>query len=144
MEKIEITLYQFSELSEESKQNALSTYEFDMEYIWGYEALDSIKAFFREIGVTLTNYSIDWLSPSQSYVKYQGTPHTQFIKHDLTGFCFDYSLTTKWNKTRDIEDSVHALLVECMHDYEYLLSEEAYSEHCQANEIYFDQQGNIF
>jgi hypothetical protein len=142
MKTIEINLYSFNELTEKAKEKALNQYQSETEYFWGYEALESLKAFFNAIGVKLTDYSIDWSNPNQSFIKYEGTPTGQFIPSDLTGVCFDYSLTETWNKTRNVESSVWALLCECRTDYEYFLSQEGYAEHCEANEIYFDQQGN--
>jgi hypothetical protein len=144
MKTLEITLYSFNELTEQAKEKALTNYQCETGYLWEHEAFDSLEAFFNAIGVKLTDYSIDWSNPNQSFIKYEGTPNGQFIKHDLTGVCFDYPLSTTWNKTKDIDQSVWALLCECKSDYEYFLSEQAYTEHCEANEIYFDEQGNIF
>lgn len=142
MKTIEINLYSFNELTEKAKKKALNQYQSETEYFWEDDAFDSLKAFFNAIGVKMRKYSIDWLCPSQSFIRYEGTPTGQFIPSNLTGVCFDYSLTETWNKTRNVESSILALLNDCKADYEHILSEEYFIEHCEANEIYFDQQGN--
>jgi hypothetical protein len=144
MKTIEITIYSFNELTEKAKQKALNQYQCETEYFWDHEAFDSLEAFFNAIGVKLTDYSIDWSNPNQSFIKYEGTPTSQFIPLDLTGVCFDYPLASTWNKTRNVEQSIWALLIDCAGHYEHILSEEYFIEHCEANEIYFDEQGNIF
>jgi hypothetical protein len=142
MRTIEITIYSFDELTEKAKQKALNKYQCETEYFWEHEAFDSLEAFFKAIGVKITNFCIDWSNPNQSFVKYEGTPTGKFIPSDLTGVCFDYPLTSTWNKTRDVESSILALLNDCKGHYEHILSEEYFIEHCDANDIYFDQQGN--
>jgi hypothetical protein len=142
MKTIEITAYSFSELSDNAKMRALTDYQSDCEYSWSYDAIKSLGAFMDAVGVTMTNYDIDWLCPSRSKVRYDGNPHGKFIKEDLTGAFSDYSLTTTWNKTRSIEDAVNEFLSEICNDYEYQLSEDGFIEYCDGNEIIFDENGN--
>jgi len=143
MKTIEVTIYQFSELTEQAKVRALMNYQSDCEYDWSHDAIQSLKAFMNAVGVELWDYQIDWLCPSQSKVRYNGTPHSKFIKEELTGVFSDYSLTKTWNKTKSIELSVSQFLKECADDYEYQLSEKAYAEHCDANDYWFDENGNL-
>jgi|LakMenEpi03Aug12_release.lakeMendotaPanAssembly.Ray.scaffolds.fasta_scaffold1319285_1 hypothetical protein len=142
MKTIEITAYSFSELSDNAKMRALTDYQSDCEYSWSYDAIKSLGAFMDAVGVTMTNYDIDWLCPSRSKVRYDGNPHGQFIKEDLTGAFSDYSLTTTWNKTRSIEGAINEFLSEICNDYEYQLSEDGFIEYCDGNEIIFDENGN--
>jgi hypothetical protein len=142
MKTIEITAYSFSELSDNAKMRALTDYQSDCEYSWSYDAIKSLGAFMDAVGVTMTNYDIDWLCPSRSKVRYDGNPHGQFIKEDLTGAFSDYSLTTTWNKTRSIEVAINEFLSEICNDYEYQLSEDGFIEYCDGNEIIFDENGN--
>ena len=142
MKTIEITAYSFSELSDNAKMRALTDYQSDCEYSWSYDAIKSLGAFMDAVGVTMTKYDIDWLCPSRSKVRYDGNPHGQFIKEDLTGAFSDYSLTTTWNKTRSIECAVNEFLSEICNDYEYQLSEDGFIEYCDGNEIIFDENGN--
>ena len=144
MKTIEITLFSFNELSEKAKEKALTIYQKETEYFWGNEAIESMKAFFDELGVFIINYQIDWYCPNNSWVRYEGKPIGKFIKQELTGTCFDYSLTITWNKTKDIEECLRAFFEDCQTDFEYLLSQEYFAEHCEANQIYFDEEGNQF
>lgn len=142
MKTIEINAYEYSELSDKAKLKALTDYQSDCEYSWSYDAIKSLEAFMTAVGVTMTDYQLDWLCPSRSNVRYEGTPHGQFIKESLTGVFSDYALTTTWNKTRSIEDAVEAFLSDICNDYEYQLSEEGFIEYCEGNEMTFDENGN--
>jgi hypothetical protein len=141
---METKIYSFNELSDKAKLRALTDYQSDAEYYWGYDALTSLKEFMNEVGVNLISYDIDWLNPWRSHVHYEGKPHGQFIKEDLTGFCMDYPLTNTWNKTKSISACIDAFLKDCANDYEYQLSEDGYNEHCNGNEIKFYEDGRIF
>lgn len=143
MKTIQVNVYQFSELSEQSKVRALSNYQSDCEYDWSYDAIQSLKAFMNAVGVKLTDYQIDWLNPRISKVLYDGTPHSKFIKEELTGVFSDYSLTKTWNKTKSIELAVSEFLKDCADDYEHQLSEENYAELCESNDYWFDENGNL-
>lgn len=144
METIQVNIYDFNELSEKAKLKALTDYQCEAEYYWGYDSLTSLKEFMKEVGVNMTDYDIDWLNPGRSRVYYEGTPHGQFIKEDLTGFCMDYPLTNTWNKTKSIGACIDAFLKDCANDYEYQLSEDGYNEHCNGNEIKFYEDGTIY
>jgi len=143
MKTIEISAYQFSELTEQAKVRALMNYQSDCEYDWSHEAIQSLKAFMNAVGVELWDYQIDWLCPSQSKVRYDGTPHGKFIKEDLTGVFSDYPLTKNWNYSKNIEYAVDCFLAEICNDYEYQLSEENYAEICESNDYWFDENGNL-
>lgn len=143
MKTIEVTIYQFSELTEQAKVRALMNYQSECEYDWAYDAIQSLKAFMNAVGVDMYNYDIDWLAPNRSKVYYNGTPHSKFIKEELTGVFSDYSLTKTWNKTKSIELSVSQFLKECADDYEHQLSEEGYAELCELNDYWFDENGNL-
>ena len=142
MKTIEINAYEYSELSEKAKLKALTDYQSDCEYTWSREALDSLDKFMTAVGVEMTDYQLDWLCPSRSNVRYEGTPHGQFIKESLTGVFSDYALTTTWNKTKSIELAVRAFLEDICNDYEHQLSEEGFIEYCEGNEVNFDEDGN--
>ena len=142
MKTISINAYEYSELSDKAKLKALIDYQSDCEYSWSREAIDSLDRFMTAVGVTMTDYQLDWLCPSRSNVRYEGTPHGESIKEELTGVFSDYALTTTWNKTRSIEDAVEAFLSEMCKDYEYQLSEENYAEMCETIDLWFDEDGN--
>ena len=142
MKTIEVTLHRYDELSDKAKLKALIDYQSDCEYSWSREAIDSLDRFMTAVGVEMTDYQLDWLCPSRSNVRYEGTPHGESIKEELTGVFSDYALTTTWNKTRSIEDAVEAFLSEMCKDYEYQLSEENYAEMCETIDLWFDEDGN--
>jgi hypothetical protein len=143
MKTIEVKCYEFDELSDQAKENALSNYQMNTEYNWGDDAINSLKSFFNEIGLTIKDYSIDWLNPSHSEIEWDGKHNGRFIKKYFTGYGYDYTLSKSWNKNRDIGDAVWEFLIDCKDDYEYELSEEGYKELCDANEYYFDENGNL-
>tara|TARA_R110001599_G_scaffold56915_1_gene156964 strand:+ start:44 stop:478 length:435 start_codon:yes stop_codon:yes gene_type:complete len=143
MKTIEVKCYEFDELSDQAKENALSNYQMNAEYDWGDDAINSLKSFFNEIGLTIKDYSIDWLSPSHSEIEWDGKHNGRFVSEDFTGYGSDYSLSRSWNKNRDIRDAVWEFLIYCRDDYEYQISEEVYKELCEINEYYFDENGNL-
>jgi hypothetical protein len=142
MKTIEINAYEYSELSDKAKLKALTDYQSDCEYDWSYDAIKSLGAFMTAVGVKMTNYDIDWLCPSRSKVRYEGNPHSESIKEELTGAFSDYPLTITWNKTKSIELAVQAFLGNICKDYEYQLSEEGFLEVCHNCDMWFDENGN--
>jgi hypothetical protein len=142
MRTIETTIYEYSELSEKAKENVKTILM--SEYFWANEAIESLRAFASEIDISLSDYEIDWSnSCSRSYVKWIGTPHSRFIKQDLTGVFSDHGLTSTWNKTRDVDECINAWLKDCWADYEHQQSEEYVLEHCNANHYEFTEEGKL-
>lgn len=142
MKTISINAYEYDELSDKAKLKALTDYQSDCEYSWSREAIDSLDKFMTAVGVEMTDYQLDWLCPSRSNVRYEGNPHSDSIKEELTGVFSDYALTTTWNETKSIELAVRAFLEDICDDYEHQLSEDGFIEYCEGNEITFDEDGN--
>ena len=142
MKTITIDVYQFSELTPSAKTRALSHYQADCEYPWTNEAINSLKAFCDAIGITLTHYDIDWLCPARTSIKTKGTATNQDIPEDLTGVFSDYPLTKNWNYSKSVSYSIECFLKEICDDYEHVLSEEYFADHCDINEYSFDINGN--
>ena len=136
-----INCYTFDELSDEAKDNV--KYTLCAEYVWMHDAIKSLRAFAYEIGIVITDYSIDAGCSAGSYILWEGTPHSRFIPQDLTGYCMDYSLTKTWNNTRDIDECFEELLSDIQKDYEYQWEDEYVIEMCEENEYEFDEQGNL-
>lgn len=141
MKQVTTNLYSFAELSEKAQEKALDEWRNSVEYFWGNDALASLEAFAEAVGIKIVNYGIDWLFPSQSYVRWEGTPCTRYIKEDLTGYCADFSLTRTFNKTKDVDLAIDSWLAECAKDYDYQLSAECFAEHAEANEYLFTEDG---
>lgn len=141
MRTIEVKVYKFDELSDNAKENAKR--QLLSEYFWADAALESLKAFAREIGIEITNYSVDWDCVSRSSVFWRGKPTTRFIKEDLTGYCMDYELTKTFNKTHDVDDAIGEWLSACCKDYEYQFTDAYAADHFEANGYEFDEHGNL-
>jgi len=60
MRTIETKVYQFSELSEEAKETALSNWSGTCEYFWRSEVIETIKKALDQYGFNFKNYFIDW------------------------------------------------------------------------------------
>ena len=144
MRIIETEVYTFDELSDDAKENA--KIELVSEYFWENEAMNSLYAFAEEIGIEITDYSIDWSCPAISYVKwewYSDEHKNDLSVEELTGYCMDYPLIEEWNKTKDIDDSIDAWLYNCQRDYEYQQTDEYMIEHCESNEYEFTKEGKL-
>jgi hypothetical protein len=150
MKTIELKLFDFNELSDKAKENAINQVrEFRWEYVWADEAFESLRAFVKVLGARIIDYSIDWESPNSSYVKVDSSNANfdfEFESSDysLTGYYMDYPLVKTWKETKDIDDSIYAWLIECSTDYEYQISDEGIAEFIGCNEYEFTEQGNIY
>ena len=113
------------------------------EYFYAEDAVESLKAFADEIGINIIDYSIDWSNSSHSYVRWEGTPSTQFIKEDLTGYCMDFELTRTFNKTRDVDECINEWLHACWADYAGQFDDDYVKEHCEANGYEFTETGDL-
>lgn len=70
MRTIETNIFNFSELSEEAKQNAIEEIRNkETDFFWSNEWMASIKQGLVNFGAELQNYSIDFCNPSQSSFK---------------------------------------------------------------------------
>tara|TARA_Y100001937_G_C7038534_1_gene293495 strand:- start:122 stop:556 length:435 start_codon:yes stop_codon:yes gene_type:complete len=143
MRTIEINVYEYEELNEKAKDKVRSN--LSMDYCWGHDVLNSLRAFADEIGIDIIDYEIDWGCSARSFVKWRKNYNynTRFIKNDLTGYCFDYDLTNTWNKTRDVDECIEELLFAVEKDYEYQQTDEYLIDMCNANEYTFDEYGNF-
>mgnify|MGYP003129144321 CR=1 FL=1 len=136
-----INCYTFDELSDKAKENV--KYTLCTEYEWMSEAIQSFESFANEIGITITGYGIDAGCSSRSYIRWRGTPHSRFIKEDLTGYFMDHTLTKTWNNTRDVDECFEKLLSYIQKDYKSQWDDEYIIEMCETNKYEFDEQGNL-
>lgn len=145
MRIIETKVYTFDELSDQAKEKAIDKLRemLSYEYFWANDALASLKAFADEIGIHITDYSIDWGCSGRSYIKYSGNHNGRFIKKDLTGYCMDYPLINEWNKTRDIDSAISSWLNDCEQDYLYQSSDEYVIDYIHSNQYEFTEDGEI-
>lgn len=142
MRILETKAYTFDELSEEAKEKALDTFRYK-EYDWAEEAICTLKQFFIEIGCTLNDFSIDWANHNACYVQYSGTPIDKDIDECFTGYSLDYSLSEKWNETRNIDKCLSYFFKLCNADYDYQNSDENLEDLIQVNKYEFTEQGDL-
>lgn len=65
-----ITIYRFSELSQEAKQRAAAEQQSLFGYAWSREALDSMQQLAKHFAVKVVAWSIDWYACSPSTMKF--------------------------------------------------------------------------
>lgn len=157
-----INIYSFDELSEKSKETAKYCIH-SSGYFWEDDALKSLAAFANHFGAKLTNYEIDWNNSCRSSASFSGGYESEeqissaiegggYGECKLTGYCFDdsalYGLREAWNKgEREIGELLQAgyeeWIKDCQSDFEYQQSDEATSEHCEANGYEFTEDGRL-
>lgn len=170
---IEKTLYRIAELPDDVQEKAHQQFTFDDCYAWSEEAIASIKALAEHFNGRVTNYNIDWLNPGHSHFKFDmpemtpaeiraklkelGTYNKRTGKGHgqckLTGYCADedcidgFRLAFRNNPKQSLEDLMHyageELLWSACRDYEHQLSMESFIETCEANDYWFDENGNL-
>jgi len=72
MKTITTNIYTFNELNKEAQSKAIENWrnnEEDYYPLWS-DAEKTMKAFAREVGIDIVDYSIDYDSTSRSYIKY--------------------------------------------------------------------------
>ena len=144
MRIIETEVYEFHELSEQAKENA--KIELVSEYFWSDEAIASLYAFAEEIGIKITNYSIDWDNYANSSIDWEWIvdEHKDDLSvEELTGYIMDYPLIETWNRDKDVDDAIYSWLYNCHQDYIFQFTDEYMIDHCIANEYEFTKEGTL-
>jgi hypothetical protein len=144
MRIIETEVYEFNELSEQAKENA--KIELVSEYFWSDDAIASLYAFAEEIGIKITDYSIDWDNYANSIIDWEWIvdEHKDIIdKDDLTGYFMDFYLIETWNRNKDVDDAIYSWLYNCHQDYVFQFTDEYMIDHCEANEYEFTKEGTL-
>jgi len=162
-----IILYQFSELSEKAKQKAIEKlFDINVDFDWWQFTYDDAK----QIGLKLQNFDLDRNKHCTGEFVSSALVCSELIMHNhgetcdtyKTAFKFikDYEdLVTKYsdgigdesdfdNEADDLEEE---FLKSILKDYatilqnecDYLQSEEAIIETIEANDYYFDENGNL-
>jgi hypothetical protein len=166
----EITLYQFSELSDKVKEKVKDNFMNNIGYTWGDDAIESLKKGAEAFGGKLVDYSIDFFNTSQSYARFDMPELThEEIKEvldelgkvdskgkgvgdcKLTGYCADEDfldgIREKFKTSDDInelmDNGFHSWLVAVQKDVEYQYEDENFGEFCDANDYWFDENGNL-
>lgn len=120
MKTIEVKLYEFNELSINSKKSAIENVKkLTPKNDWKKDAILSLKAF---VSALEENDSV----------------------HSLTDYCADNILTDTWNKTKSLDKAINDWIKQCAKDYEYQISDEAIAESIVADEYEFTENGNRY
>lgn len=154
-----INTYSFSELSESTKSRALDDYRSEgFEYAWQEESFDSLNAFCALFGVKVTDYSIG--TYGHSYIK-TDTDNGHFrgwnkakvstIPEFLTGYCLDCTFIEAFKKEFErtgnalgaFNGAIDAGLFAWIKDMEDQESDDYISEHLEANEYQFLENGRM-
>jgi len=173
METRTYTVYEFSELSEDAKQNAKNKHAELFGYSWGTEALESIGKLAEHFGGKVTRYSIDWFRGSHSSMLFEmpemepeeisarlaklGTFDPETLKGHgdcaLTGYSADEDAIDGFRKAflKDGEKDLDALMGAAFNswldagqaDCEDQYTDEAFQETAESNEWMFEEDGTL-
>lgn len=160
MKKIELSIYSFSELSDEAKNKAISDFRnIGSEYHWIDEGIDSIKAFCRYLGVSdkleysLSPYSHSYIKASVSPQDFRGLKVKNIdIDKSLTGYYLDNAILEKFKDRFSNEGDSYNAFLDTLYDatqwliseMEYQDSDEYISEFLEMNEYEFLENGSIY
>lgn len=154
-----IAVFNFAELSDPAKGQALAYFRDRSEYPWFSDALASIKAFVKHFHGDVMDYKIG-SEVYRSYVKTTLDPsYFRGIKlkdidpaHNPTGYCLDFTLwgtmKEEFSKTGDayyaFQQAIESALHDIAADVEYQYSDEAIIESIEINDYEFTEDGEIF
>lgn len=173
MKKVTITVYEFSELSNEAKEVAKDKHAEISGYSWSEEALNSLKKLAEHFGGKLVDYQVSWNNSSRSYALFDAPEYTEEQLESLieelgavdpktnkgtgecvlTGYCMDDSAADGVreafnNGERDtnklLQAGFRSWLKDCQDDYQSQYSDEGFTEIAEANEWFFTKDGKIF
>ena len=160
METVEINIYTYDELSDSAQTKVREWYLSSFDYPWFDEAIGSLKGFCAHFGVSVKDYEISpysysWVKTDANNSNFRGFTLKEAQKledKDLTGYCFDYSLTGHFYKVfKETGDSLYAFnqsvknwIKDVIKDMEYHESEEAMKETIEANDYRFEESGRLF
>jgi hypothetical protein len=158
MRTVEIEVYQYSELSEMSKQSARDWYCEGLEYYWWNDSIQSVKDFCALFNVSVKDYSVgafiySWIETDASNEHFRGWDKKRInaLKDkEITGYYIDCVLIDALIEMYALNgDAKSAFLyaIDCavkdiVSDWEYQYSEEAVSEMMEVNCYEFDEDGN--
>jgi len=106
MKTVEISVYQFNELSESAKEKAIENHRIYDEYSWSQEVLESVKEGLEHFGASLSNYSIDWNNINCSCWKVNFPEQSELSGVRLWKYLQNQGLLTYWNKYQKKTDKL--------------------------------------
>lgn len=157
MKTVEITVYNFDELTDTAKEKAREWYRDGLEYPWFCESIDSIRAFVNHFGVTLTDWSLggcgSYIHTNATNANFRGVKLADIDRDYMpTGFCFDCDLWQEFydqfKQTGDakysFEQALEAAIREIQRDIDHYFSDECVDEMLMVNDYQFTENGKIF
>lgn len=152
-----INAYSFSELSDEAKETAISNYrQQGFEYAWQDESRESLDAFCALFGVEVKDWSIStWgnsyinTNAENAHFRRWNKAKVAAIPEFLTGYCLDCDFIEAFKKEFErtgnalgaFNDAIDAGLRAWVRDLEDQESDDYISEHLEANEYQFLENG---
>lgn len=159
MRAVEITVYQFEELSDDAKERAREWYKGPgFCFAWLDESINSIEVFCERFGVRLTSYSCNPHEPYSFTTDadndcFRGLRLNQFDRdHMPTGYALDCALwqtfVDEWKRTGSARTAftlaLEAAFKEWRTDLEYQLTDESVDGNIIANEYEFTIDGSHY
>ncbi len=173
MKTVEIKVYRFDELSDEAKEKAKYDYKSVWGYAWADEAIASLKAMAEAFGAKLRDYEVDFFNSSHSGAKFDAPnlsrceikkilaglgsydPKTLQGHGDckLTGFCMDEDALDGFRRAfeggeSDLNELLQAgfktWLKAAQDDCEGQYEDGQFSDHCDANDYWFEADGSRY
>jgi hypothetical protein len=154
MRTIEVTLYQYDELSEPAQQKARDWYR-EIYSFDGSDEIESVRTFCNKFGVNLLDFEIGAYNPfhyktDAENTHFRGLKLSQFTADEMpTGYWLDCELWgafyREFKKTGDARGAFDAALwagfKAWRDDLEYQLSDESIAETLTLNQYEFTADG---
>lgn len=156
---VTVKVYRFEELSDDAKEIARDWWRNGMEFSWGDESLDSIRAFCAQFGIRLRNWNIgpfcpvDYELSEYDNSNFRGMKLRDFERECYpTGYCLDATLSIEFYDTfkktgdakRAFESAIHAGFIAWRDDMEYQTEPEHIDDCLIANDYEFTEDGSIW
>ena len=156
MQTKQVTVYDYSELSDNAKANVCQWVHSDG-FFWSEESLDSVRAFCALFGVKVKDYelgtcSYSFIDTDANNAHFRGFTKEQAlaIRENMpTGYCLDNDLFYTFADNFDkgaliafklaIDEAVRSIIA----DWESQQTDEYLADHCEANGYQFDEYGHI-
>jgi len=162
MRTITKTVYQYSELDEETKEKARTEYMQNEEFFGGQDAINSLTECLSRFNCHLNDYQIDFLEPYRNSVSidYAELPTKKEMLQAIkdceemkpTGYCSDYNFAQGVKREyRGGERDMRELMLagmrawECavQDDAEHQYTDEYFADFAEANEYEFYANGEL-
>jgi hypothetical protein len=158
---IKVEVYRWSELSEHIREKVKKGHIAIMGYAYAHEAMASITAVANRFYGAVTDYNVDFFGCGPSSMTFNMPNSTaeeiDAILNDLgdcnlTGYCADEAAINGFKTARkggeaDLDALMHAAfetwLKQAQADCHDQYSDDRFSEHCDANDYWFFENGTF-